>query len=73
MTKVYIVFRAEGAWEPAEIVEVFSSEVEARKLLESLENKNPNVSAWVQAYPVLQSFQEVEDDWQSFQEVEDDW
>ena len=59
MTKVFIVFRAEG-WEPAEIVEVFSSEVEARKLLESLENKKPKVSAWVQAYPLLQSFQEVE-------------
>lgn len=60
MTKVYIVFR-EGMDAP-EIVEVFSLEVEARKLLESLENKKPKVSAWVQAYPVLQSFQEVEDD-----------
>ena len=60
MTKVFIVLR-EGLAEP-EIIEVFSSEVEARKLLESLENENPKVSAWVQAYPVLQSFQEVQDE-----------
>lgn len=58
MTKVFIVFRLEMA---PEIIEVFSSELEARKLLESLENKEPEVSAWVQAYPVLQSFAEVED------------
>ena len=60
MSKVYIVF--DEGMDAGEIIEVFSSEVEARKLLESLENEKSKVSAWVQAYPVLQSFQEVEDD-----------